>query len=128
MNRRAEYVVIDPEVRQALEAGAPVVALESTIISHGMPYPRNVETARQVEEEVRSTGAIPATVAILQGRFHIGLDSEALEHLGSSDDVRKASRRDLALSRPGIQRQRQQHLEQRKINQRTAHSSQTFQY
>ena len=96
MNRRAEYVVIDPEVRQALEAGAPVVALESTIISHGMPYPRNVETARQVEEEVRSTGAIPATVAILQGRFHIGLDSEALEHLGSSDDVRKASRRDLA--------------------------------
>lgn len=96
MSDRNDYLVVAEEVDRALKARKPVVALESTIISHGMPYPRNLETARQVEEEVRSAGAVPATVAIIDGRFRIGLGDEELEYLAKEQGVRKASRRDLA--------------------------------
>lgn len=87
---------IAPEVRAALEAGQPVVALESTIISHGMPYPKNVETALRVEETVRSRGAVPATIAILDGRLSVGLDARGIERLGQAGErVSKSSRRDI---------------------------------
>ncbi|GGA36704.1 pseudouridine-5'-phosphate glycosidase [Kroppenstedtia guangzhouensis] len=84
-----------PEVHQALATGKPVVALESTIISHGMPYPENVNTAKAVEEIVRSRGAVPATLAILGGKVKVGLTEAELEHLAHSKDVLKVSRRDL---------------------------------
>jgi pseudouridine-5'-phosphate glycosidase len=83
------------EVATALTEGAPVVALESTIISHGMPYPRNVAMAREVEEIVRAEGAVPATIAVLDGQPRIGLDDDDLELLGSHPDVLKVSIRDL---------------------------------
>lgn len=89
---------IQPEVREALAAGRAVVALESTIISHGMPYPANVETARKVEGIVREEGAVPATIAILGGEISVGLDEQTLERLGSAGDVAKISRRDLAVA------------------------------
>eukprot|EP01138_Halocafeteria_seosinensis_P001080 gb/GECG01001105.1/.p1 GENE.gb/GECG01001105.1/~~gb/GECG01001105.1/.p1 ORF type:complete len:1102 (+),score=162.58 gb/GECG01001105.1/:1-3306(+) len=87
-----------PEVQSALNEGRAkqIVALESTIISHGMPYPQNVETARTVEEIVRSQGAIPATIAILHGKIHVGLSDTELEVLGTAENVRKCSRRDIA--------------------------------
>ena len=84
-----------PEVAEALAAGTPVVALESTIISHGMPYPQNVAMAREVEQIVRDGGAVPATIAVLDGRPTIGLDDDELELLGSDGDIRKVSVRDL---------------------------------
>jgi pseudouridine-5'-phosphate glycosidase len=84
------------EGRQALADGHPVVALESTIITHGMPYPENVETARAVEAIVREGGAVPATIAVIGGRIVVGVESDALDRLGSADGVVKASRRDLA--------------------------------
>jgi pseudouridine-5'-phosphate glycosidase len=87
---------IRPEVAAALEAGKPVVALESTLIAHGLPWPTNLETARAAESAVRAEGAIPATVAVWQGRPVIGLDSAQLEQLAQQSDVRKASCRDLA--------------------------------
>lgn len=87
---------MSPEIADALARGAPVVALESTIISHGMPYPRNVETAREVEAEVRANGALPATIAVMDGRIRVGLDEAALERLGQARDVLKLSRADLA--------------------------------
>jgi pseudouridine-5'-phosphate glycosidase len=86
------------EVRDALDRGAPVVALESTIISHGMPYPRNVETARRVERTVRDAGAVPATIAVLAGVPTVGLDDAALELLGTDRSVRKISLRDLPVT------------------------------
>ena len=88
-------LMVTDEVRQALSDGAPVVALESTIISHGMPYPQNVEMATEVERIIREGGAVPATIAVLDGRPRIGLDSEGLELLATSPDVAKASVRDL---------------------------------
>ena len=88
-------VSIKREVREALEQGWPVVALESTIISHGMPYPDNVATAREVEQIIRDNGAVPATIAILDGVPLIGLDDAQLELLGSDEHVRKVSIRDL---------------------------------
>lgn len=92
-----KYLDISPEVKAALEAGKPVVALESTIISHGMPYPKNVETALLVEETVRKNGAIPATIAIIGGRLKAGLSREEIEYLGKTGrGVAKASRRDVA--------------------------------
>lgn len=91
-----QFLRIQPEVADALSNGAPVVALESTIISHGMPWPENVETARQVEQEVRAVGALPATIALLDGKIAIGLSDADLERLGNSADVTKVSRRDLA--------------------------------
>jgi pseudouridine-5'-phosphate glycosidase len=93
-----DFVSLLPEVHDALHSGAPVVALESTIISHGMPYPTNVHTAREVEDVVRAGGAIPATIAILGGRIRVGLSSEDLESLGQAEHVRKVSRRDLPIA------------------------------
>jgi len=90
-----KYLDINEEVKKALEEGKPVVALESTIISHGMPYPQNVKTARRVEEIVREQGAIPATIAVIDGRLKVGLTSDELEFFGQSSDILKASRRDL---------------------------------
>jgi pseudouridine-5'-phosphate glycosidase len=88
-------LALAPEVADALARGLPVVALESTIISHGMPYPRNVAMAREVEGIVRDSGAVPATVAVLDGRPTIGLGDDELELLGRDDSVRKVSVRDL---------------------------------
>jgi pseudouridine-5'-phosphate glycosidase len=90
------YLDLSPEVAEALAAGKPVVALESTIISHGMPYPRNVETALRVETAVREAGALPATIAVVEGRLKAGLDRAQIERLGKAGSaVLKASRRDL---------------------------------
>lgn len=83
------------EVQQAMEGKKPIVALESTIISHGMPYPQNVETARVVEQIIRDNGAVPATIAIMDGKIKIGLSDEELEVLGNSPGVSKVSRRDI---------------------------------
>lgn len=90
-----KYLEINPEIKTVLDAGGAVVALESTIISHGMPYPKNVETALAVEKIVRDNGAIPATIAILDGRIKVGLTPEEIEILGKSHDAVKASRRDI---------------------------------
>ena len=90
------YLDIAPEVEQAVKKGKPVVALESTIISHGMPYPQNVETALEVERIIRENGAVPATIAILGGRLKAGLTPEEIDYLGKTGTkVAKASRRDL---------------------------------
>ncbi|QDL54361.1 pseudouridine-5'-phosphate glycosidase [Rhodoferax aquaticus] len=90
------YLDISPEVQHALNHGLPIVALESTIISHGMPYPQNVATAMQVEAEVRAHGAVPATIAIVDGRLKAGLSTEHIEALGRGGrDVVKVSRRDI---------------------------------
>lgn len=92
----SKYLQINDEVKAALERGAPVVALESTIISHGMPYPQNVETARAVEKIIRDSGATPATIAIIGGKLKAGLTDEEIEYLGKRGTaVTKASRRDL---------------------------------
>lgn len=91
-----KYLDVSPEVAEALKSGKPVVALESTIISHGMPYPQNVETALAVEQIIRENGAVPATIAILGGRLKAGLSKEEIEYLGKKGlNVTKASRRDL---------------------------------
>src|SRR4051794_15511037 len=91
-----DWLDIAPEIAAALAAGAPVVALESTIISHGMPWPQNAETALRVEAEVRAHGAMPATVAIVGGRLKAGLTPEQIERLGRGGAaVAKASRRDI---------------------------------
>ena len=93
-----KYLDIAPEVKAALNEGRPVVALESTIISHGMPYPQNVETALQVEEIIRQCGAVPATIAIIGGRLKAGLSREEIDYLGKTGlAVTKASRRDLPI-------------------------------
>ena len=92
------YLDILPEVAEALAAGKPVVALESTIISHGMPYPQNVETALNVERIIRENGAVPATIAIIGGRLKAGLSPEEIEYFGKKGQaIHKASRRDLAV-------------------------------
>ena len=88
---------MSPEVAQALKAGKPVVALESTIISHGLPRPSNLDVAREVEEIVRSHGAVPATIAILDGVVHVGLTDNELIAIANRDDISKASTRDLAI-------------------------------
>lgn len=91
-----DYLQVSPEVQAALKEGKPVVALESTIISHGMPYPQNVETALNVEQIIRDHGAIPATIAIIGGKMVVGCSKEQIEHLGKKGlAVTKASRRDL---------------------------------
>lgn len=88
-------IVISAEVKEALEQGKPVVALESTIISHGMPYPKNVETALEVEGLIRAEGAVPATIAIISGEIRVGLLKEDIEFLGKSKEIEKVTRRDL---------------------------------
>ena len=91
-----KYLSISPEVQEALREGKPVVALESTIISHGMPYPQNVETALRVEQTIRDNGAVPATIAIIGGKLKAGCTPEEIEYLGHKGQaVTKASRRDL---------------------------------
>jgi pseudouridine-5'-phosphate glycosidase len=91
-----QYLDIKKEVKEALKQDLPVVALESTIISHGMPYPDNVKMAKKVEEIIRSEGAVPATIAIMDGKIKIGLSDEDLETLAKADHVEKVSRRDMA--------------------------------
>ena len=92
-----EYLSLNPEVAEAIDAGRPVVALESTIISHGMPYPQNVETALACEKICRDNGAVPATCAIIGGKLCAGLTPEQIDYLGrAGSQVAKASRRDLA--------------------------------
>ena len=93
-----KYLDINPEVSEALASGKPVVALESTIISHGMPYPQNVETALNVEQIIRENGAVPATIAIIGGRLKAGLTPEEIAYFGKKGQaITKASRRDLAV-------------------------------
>jgi pseudouridine-5'-phosphate glycosidase len=93
-----KYLDVNPEVAAAIAAGKPVVALESTIISHGMPYPQNVETALNVERIIRDNGAVPATIAIIGGRLKAGLTAEEIEYFGKKGQaIHKASRRDLAV-------------------------------
>jgi len=92
------YLDVHPEVENALNSKQPIVALESTIISHGMPYPENIETALMVEDTVRVNNAIPATIAIIKGRLKVGLSKEEIEFLATNDEIRKISRRDLAIA------------------------------
>lgn len=89
-------LTFSPEVAEAKAAGRPLVALESTIITHGMPFPQNVQTARIVEEEVRAAGAVPATIALMDGRIHVGLTAAELDRLGQAEHVMKISRADFA--------------------------------
>lgn len=91
----SDRLIFNAEVKDGLACKRPVVALESTIISHGMPYPQNIETARMLENTVRENGGVPATIAILDGRIRIGITEKELEILGTSKDIKKASRRDL---------------------------------
>ncbi|MBL7479410.1 pseudouridine-5'-phosphate glycosidase [Legionella bononiensis] len=91
-----DLLEINEEVLEAIESHKPVVALESTIISHGMPHPENLNTAYEVEDIIRNHGAIPATIALYQGKIHIGLTKKIMEHLAESTEVMKASRRDIA--------------------------------
>ncbi len=95
--QRAEWLRIAPEVGLALDEGRPVVALESTLISHGLPYPENLETAQALEAILRKRGVVPATIAILGGVPRVGLSARELSHLAESEDVHKVSRRDLPL-------------------------------
>lgn len=90
-------LIFSAEVQKAIENGSPLVALESTIISHGMPFPQNLEVAREVEETIRANGAVPATIAIIKGAFHVGLDSAELENFAQLKNVMKCSRRDLPM-------------------------------
>lgn len=96
MKTFSRFLDINKEVKEALENNLPVVALESTIISHGMPYPQNIEMAKKVEGIIRSEGAVPATIAIMNGKIKIGLSDEDLETLASAEHVAKVSRRDVA--------------------------------
>lgn len=91
-------ITYSPEVMAAMAADTPIVALESTIITHGMPYPQNVETARMIEADIRDQGVAPATIAIMDGAIHVGLSDERLEDLAKSTDVMKLSRADLAFA------------------------------
>ena len=93
----SDYLDIHPSVQNAIKNKEPIVALESTIISHGMPYPKNVETALMVEETVRSNKATPATIAIINGRLKIGLTQDEIEFLATNEEVKKVSRRDLPI-------------------------------
>ena len=98
MNQPFPPLVYSAEVRAALDAGQPIVALESTIITHGMPWPGNLEMAESVEAIIRDTGAVPATIAVLDGRLHIGLERQALSELAQTSDALKVSRSDLAFA------------------------------
>lgn len=93
-----DFLIFSPDVAEARAAKAPIVALESTIITHGMPFPQNLDTARRVEDEVRAAGAVPATIAILSGKLHVGLTGKELETLAQATDVMKLSRADLAVA------------------------------
>jgi len=90
------FIRISPEVAQAQSLGSPIVALESTVITHGLPYPENIQLAQDMENEVRQGGAVPATIAILNGEIQVGLNIENLEYLASASDLHKASPRDFS--------------------------------
>lgn len=90
--------VFSEEVRSARQKGKPLVALESTVIAHGLPYPLNLETAQKLEKLVRENGAVPATIAVFEGRFHVGLNAREIERLASGKNIRKISRRDLPIT------------------------------
>ena len=92
-----DYLSVAPEIQQAIDEGRPVVALESTILSHGMPYPENLEFAHNVEKIVRGEGAIPATTAIIGGKLKVGLNAGELEIMCKANGVGKVSRRDVAV-------------------------------
>ena len=92
-----DYLDLTPEIKKALEQGKPIVALESTILSHGMPYPENLEFAHEVEKVVRGQGAIPATIAIIGGKLKVGLNDEELLLMCKAENIAKASRRDVAV-------------------------------
>ncbi len=98
MTRRGsvpQYLTFNAEVTRARERGTPIVALETTIVTHGMPHPENVATSRSVEANIRAVGAVPATIAVMDGQIHVGLDEERLERLAHTPNVRKLSRADL---------------------------------
>ncbi len=94
----SDYLDIHPDVENAIKNNEPVVALESTIISHGMPYPKNVETALMVEETVRLNRAVPATIAIINGKLKVGLTNDEIEYLATNEEVKKVSRRDFPIT------------------------------
>jgi len=94
----SELIVYSDEVRDALATGKPLVALESTIITHGMPFPKNVETARLVEADIRAEGAVPATIALMDGKIMVGLSDADLDRLAQAEDVMKCSRADLTFA------------------------------
>ena len=96
--RFTDYIRVADPVRQALAQGKPVVALESTVIAHGLPYPANVEVARAMEDAIAANGVIPATIALLDGQIVIGLNADEIERLATEDNVMKASRRDLGVA------------------------------
>lgn len=98
MQNISHYLTISAEVQSALETGRPVVALESTVIAHGLPYPANLEIARAMEEAIRAEGALPATIGIHDGRIVVGLSAAEIEQLATAQDVLKISRRDLAVA------------------------------
>ena len=91
-------IKFSPGVSDAMARGVPVVALESTVIAHGLPYPQNLQTANDLESVIRAKGAVPATIAILNGEICVGLDATQIERLASGKGVRKISRRDLAIA------------------------------
>jgi pseudouridine-5'-phosphate glycosidase len=93
-----KLIEISPEIESALASNKPVVALESTVIAHGLPQPQNLETAQRLEQVIRDQGSIPATIAVLGGKLSVGLDARQLEHLATSVDIRKISTRDLAVA------------------------------
>src|SRR5713101_8800947 len=93
-----QYISLSDEVQSALQAQRPVVALESTVIAHGLPYPRNIEVAQAMESTIRNEGAIPATVGIREGKIRIGLTLDEITRLGTAQHVQKVSRRDLAIT------------------------------
>ncbi|CCU81081.1 Pseudouridine 5'-phosphate glycosidase [Halanaerobium saccharolyticum subsp. saccharolyticum DSM 6643] len=97
MKNLEKYLVVKEEVKEALNTGKAVVALESTIIAHGMPYPQNIETALEIEDIIRANGAVPATIGIIDGKIKVGLTKEEVEFLGESKEVIKVSRRDLPI-------------------------------
>jgi pseudouridine-5'-phosphate glycosidase len=97
--KQTEWISIQPEVAEAIGEGKPVVALESTVITHGLPRPLNLEIARRLETEIRTAGAVPATIAITQGQVRVGLDDASMEAFALDPDVIKASRREIALAR-----------------------------
>src|SRR5437660_3980577 len=98
MQHPSSYITLSDEIQAALQQQRPVVALESTVIAHGLPYPANIEVARAMEAAIRAEGAIPAAVGILNGKIVIGLSQEEIQHLGTAQQVLKVSRRDLAVA------------------------------
>src|SRR5437764_8629747 len=98
MNELSPYLKLSDEVQTALQEQRPIVALESTVIAHGLPYPANIEVAQAMEAAIRAEGAIPATVGILNGKIVIGLAQDEIQYLGTARDILKVSRRDLAVT------------------------------